>query len=113
MNRISGNWVFADFYQFYVHDDEWDMAEEMPEPTNDSETEFDVKGFESTKCWARFATRSTNHAHWLDVYESDTPPAANGCDRMIAVPISILSGILAIHGPTNLENHTKLQIKPG
>lgn len=116
MKKIFACPISAQNYQFWVHDDDWDMEEELPEPTVEDERKAVAQGYMSTKSWAKFNTRATNHAHWLEVYTSDTPPLPEDCDRLIAVPISIPSGTLAIHGPTQMpwgEEYPRLEITPG
>ena len=106
MQILASFRVFADHYQFFVHDS---AAEPCPEnflrskyPSAPVSGDHEV-GYITDGRSICFGTCDDFNNHWMDLYRSDLPPDIREAQRVIALPLNVGSGKVGVSTLTDLN----------
>ncbi|HEX3598598.1 MAG TPA: hypothetical protein VHU84_00570 [Lacipirellulaceae bacterium] len=112
MEKLFAGKISASHRQFYFHDSEFDDVEELFGDEDKLVKGLSKHGFYGTRSFVAFASHTENWGHWLEVFLSDVPPTPDDCELLIAVPISVASGELSVHGPSEWQGQL-FNVEPG
>lgn len=107
MRTLAAGRLFADHYQFQVHD-----AEANPYAEDPGWTEHRARlGYAHTATSVHVGTVAHLNDHWVTVHTADTPPPFRPHQRVVALNVSFPSGrgVVASLGEPVLE----FEVEPG
>lgn len=110
--------IFADHYQFFVHDS---AAEACPEYFYDRKviappdlTKNDDASYITDGQSIRFSTSADPNSHWIEIYNSDLPPDTREAQRVIALPLNVESGKVSVSTLIDLNTpDSTVEVPPG
>ena len=101
LHAFSGR-ILADVYQFFMHDSDADVIEEMPEGYG-ADDEFNRIRFIGIETFLRVGTRNHLHNYWVDVYHADSAPDFVDSERVFVVEFRVPSGTIFFQAPSDIE----------
>lgn len=116
MQLLSEFDLFADHYQFFVYDSESEMCpESFYQERDDQRSDFGCYewGFITNGTTINFGTFAHLNCHWIQCYLADQQPDFDQAERVIALPLQINSGKIAINDLISETPHSEITVTPG
>jgi hypothetical protein len=116
MQLLSEFDLFADHYQFFVYDSESEMCpESFYEEPDDQRSDFGCYdwGFITNGTTINFGTFAHLNSHWIQCYLADQQPDFEQAERVIALPLQVDSGKIAISDLISEAPYTEITVMPG
>lgn len=109
--------IFADHYQFFVYDSDAEYCpESFASEVDGKRTDIgsDRQGYITNGTTINFHTDAHLNVHWIEIYLANQPPKFGKAERVIALPLQVNSGKIAI---TTLNSDPKapkkVAVRPG